>query len=627
MVRAHHERVSILDRSFGPLYWTQFLGAFNDNVLKNALVLLITYRSVAIMGLDAPMLVALSGAIFILPYFFFSPLAGSLADRLDRRDLTRTVKLSEVGLMIFAAMALVAESYVWLLILLFLMGTQSTFFGPLKYGMLRDTVGEGRLAHANALTSAGTFFAILLGTILGGSLAASGALTVLSATLIIVALFGVLSATQVQPVPIHTTGHLVGSFRSLWRLGFESPGLGIRLLSISWFWLLGAVILALLAPLTKDVFHASEWVSTFFLTLFTLGMGLGAALAHRVGRGKAEVGLAAIMGLVMCVTLVDLSFLASTGLEKGEQLRDLREFLLTFTGARMSVSLLVLSTAAGAYIVPLMTSLQLMSEPDKISRVIAANNIANAVFMVVGSILLMAFLSLNFSYAKILLIFAALNLIASTAVYAAFSKYTVKLWIRFLTPVFFKIRLEGQEHFPKEGPFIVVSNHVSFIDWLLLMSLSPKPIRFVIDHNYYYAPGMPFWLRQAGLIPIAMRKENPALMERAFDEVSRALQEGDVVGIFPEGALTRTGELRAFQAGLMRIVERDPVPVVVVCLKGVWGSFFSHSAPGLFRKTLGLRRRVFTARALVKIPGEQVQLREIHRLIQNELARSASDEG
>lgn len=612
-------QVRLFERPFGALFWTQFLGAFNDNILKNALVILITYRSVTLFGMEPAMVVALSGAIFIAPYFFFSPFAGDLADRYDRAYLTRLTKVSEIVLMLFAALALSFESYPWLMVLLFLMGTQSTFFGPLKYGMLRDTVGEERLSHANAMTSAGTFVAILIGTMLGGALAAGGGGATLSLTLITVAVIGLLTARVVLPVPIHLEKGVTGSksgHRNLWQLCLSRPGLLAHLLSISWFWLLGAVILSLLAPLTKDVFRADEWVSTFFLTLFTLGMGLGAVLAYRVGKGQAEVGLAAIMGIFMSLFLFDLAFIVS-GHELSDEstMRSFSDFLLTFDGLRASFSLLFLSTAAGAYIVPLMTSVQLLARPSEISRVIAANNVLNAFFMILGSLILMALLAVSWSYQGILFFFGAINFLAATIVYSVFSPLTIRLWARFLTFIFFKVRLEGQELLPKSGPYIIVANHVSFIDWLLLMSLCPRPIRFIIDHQYYYAPMMPFWLKQAGLIPIATRRDGQELMEAAFDEVSKNLRREEVVGIFPEGALTRTGEMRPFQPGLNRILKRDPVPVVAVSLQGLWGSAFSHSPPGLFKKQSWLCREIYTVKVLKVIPPGEFQLRDIHRII------------
>lgn len=268
--------------------------------------------------------------------------------------------------------------------------------------------------------------------------------------------------------------------------------------------------------------------------------------------------------------------------------------------------MLGLTTAAGAYIVPLMTSVQERSPKAQLSRMIAANNLWNSLFMVAGSVLLMIGLALGMAQSSILIWLALANLVASFLVYAFLSPEALKLWARFLSFCFYRLKVEGKENFPKQGPYLIIANHVSFVDWLFLMAVCPEPIRFVIDYQYYYARGLPFWLRQARLIPIATRRERPEILERAFLRVERALDRGDVIGLFPEGALTRTGDRRRFQPGLQKILRRRPVPVVPVILEGLWGSFFSHADPGVFKPWRPrLKRREVSLRILPALEAEQ----------------------
>jgi 1-acyl-sn-glycerol-3-phosphate acyltransferase len=610
----------ILKRDFAPLFWTQFLGAFNDNVFKNALVLLITYRSVSVWGLDAPSVVALSGGLFILPFFLFSPFAGELADRMDRVRLAQVTKIFELIIMLTAALGLMFESFSFLLIALFIMGAQSSLFGPLKYGMIPDTVGLERLGTANAFTSGGTFVAILLGTMLGGVLVASGALKILSISLIAFALMGWMTSLWLKKIPIHHDENrqaLAGSFGRVWRMSYEDRSLFTYVLSISWFWFLGAIILAMMAPMAKDILFGDEWVSTFFLVLFTMGMGIGAALANKVHGNSGDVGLTPIMGLVISLTLLALASSIQNVPNPGRML-GLVEFLSSLDGWITSLIFLLLSIASGAYIVPLMTALQYYTPKEKLSRMIAGLNLWNSLFMVLGSVLLMAAYALSFSMGKILVLLAAINFLAQIALYASCSPYALRLWAIVLSRLFFKLEVKGRQHFPKNGPYIIVANHVSFLDWLLIMAVCPHPVRFVIDHQYYYAPLMPFWLRQARLIPIATKRDSSILMDKAFEAVSKALRSEEVIGLFPEGALSRTGQMRRFQPGLLKILENDPVPVIAISLKGLWGSPFSHSAPGLFKKWPRWKFKKVTLTIHPPCHEELKDLRALKELIESE---------
>lgn len=623
---------SLRSSSFLSMTATQFLGAMNDNIFKNALVILITYRSMSLGGLGPAELVALSGALFILPFFCFSGLAGEMADKTERSRLVFFIKLGEVMIMILASLGLYYNHLPGLLFVLFLMGAQSTFFGPLKYGMLKDMVGVGSVVRATALTSSLTFFAILIGTMLGGLLAALEVIVMpLSLCLIAVSLMGVLSSLGISPQAIHSKETLSWNpWRPtvfILRWCRQDKKLFESLLSISWFWLFGAVVLAILPTLVKENFFGSEEVSTFLLMLFTIGMGIGAWMADRIGKKVPELGLVPICTFAMSIFFFDLAYEASRTREiiDSGSLRSLADFLAMKGGLRASLDVLGLSIFGGAYIVPLMSFIQTSTRDTHLSRVIAGNNVLNAIAMVVGSIVLMAGYALQYSVVTMIIFFGVLNLAVSFLMYSRVTQLSIRLWAILITKIFYSVKITGLKNLPKNGPYIIVANHISFIDWLMIMTLCPHPVRFVIDHNYYFAPGLPFWLRQAKLIPIAMRKESEELLTKAFDGISNALNAGDIIGLFPEGALSRTGQMRAFQPGLSKILKRNPVPVVPVAICGLWGSNFSHSAPGLFKKFPKLNRPMVELKIGQVMTPEEFDLRKLNGLVQEMLAASMTD--
>jgi len=618
--------------SFLSLSATQFLGAMNDNLFKNALVILITYRSMSLGGLGPAELVALSGALFILPFFLFSGVAGELADKTERSRLVFLIKLGEVVIMILAALALYLNHLPGLLFVLFLMGAQSTFFGPLKYGMLKDMVGVEAVVRATALTSSLTFFAILIGTMLGGLLASLEAIVLpLSLSLIGVSFIGLITSLGIRPQAIHSQEPLSWN---LWRPTIfilkwcrQDRKLFESLLAISWFWLFGAVVLAILPTLVKENFFGSESVSTFFLMLFTIGMGIGAWVADRIGKKTPELGLVPICTLGMSIFFFDLAYEASRVREllSAESLQGLGAFLSMKGGLRASIDVLGLSIFGGAYIVPLMSYIQTSTKDTHLSRVIAGNNVLNAIAMVFGSVVLMAGYALQYSVVTMIVFFGVINLVVSFLMYSRVTQLSIRLWAILITKIFYSVKITGLENLPKNGPYIIVANHISFIDWLMIMTLCPRPVRFVIDHNYYFAPGLPFWFRQAKLIPIAMRKESEELMSKAFDGISEALNDGDIIGLFPEGALSRTGQMRAFQPGLSKILKRNPVPVIPVAICGLWGSNFSHSAPGLFKKFPKLNRPRVELRIGQMMRPEDFDLRKLNGFVQEMLGASMTD--
>src|SRR6478735_9021407 len=377
-------------RRFAPLFVTQFLGAFNDNLLKSALGIVVTFRLAEQSGLGAASLVMLAGALFITPFFLFSGASGTLADRVDKSTIARMVKVAEIGIMSLGALGLWLGSVPLLFASLFCLGTHSTVFGPIKYALLPQHLRADELVAGNALIEAGTFLAILLGTILGGSvvLLAGGALIV-GGCGVVAAGVGWLAARQIPPAPssaadaprprlLRDTIDVVGH---VWR----RPALLLPILAVSWFWLFGATIVSGLPSFAKDVLFANEQVVTMMLASFAAGVGLGSMLAERLLHGEVSARHVPVSALFMAICAIDLH-LASTGRVSTGALANIPTFLAQSGSWRILIDLVGLAVAGGLFTVPLYAILQHESEPAHRARVIAANNVINAFFMSAGTV-------------------------------------------------------------------------------------------------------------------------------------------------------------------------------------------------------------------------------------------------
>ncbi len=574
-------------KRFGPLFWTLFFGALNDNFLKNSLVILITYKSLSLWGLPPAQMVALSGGIFILPFFLFSTLAGQLSDKYEKSKIVRYTKLAEIALMAIAAYGFFAETYELLILVLFFTGVQATFFGPVKYSILPQHLGDTELVAGNALVELGTFIAILIGTIAGGiliSMQPAGAMYV-SIGLLSASLIGYVAAHFVPLAPsfqtdLHIHKNPISQFVEITAITKKIRSVYLSVLGISWFWFFGSVVLSLLPIYTKDVLSGSESVVTYFLAIFTIGVAVGSMLCETLSFNRLELGLVPLGSFFVTVFTLDLAivgqpygFMSPLGI---------LDFLAQPGGIRISMDLLLLSVAAGFMIVPLYTLIQQRSEPKFRSRIIAGNNILNAFFMVVSSVLLMLLLKWQVSIPMILGILGVANLLVSLYIYSVIPEFFLRFLTWILARVFYRLRIRGLEHIPQDGPALLICNHVSFVDWLIIGAGIQRPIRFVMDHRFTKIPFFNILLRQAKVIPISSFKESPETMERAFESVARELQNGELVCIFPEGKLTRDGNLSPFRPGVERILKQTPVPVVPMALRGLWGSFFSYK-DGVFR--------------------------------------------
>lgn len=596
-------------RRFAPLFWVQALGAFNDNVFKNALAIMVTYQSMTIAGLEPSTTVALCGGLFILPFFLFSGLAGRIADHWPKTQLIPWIKLGEIVIMVVAAVGLVLANLPLLLLVLFLMGAQSAFFGPIKFGILPELLEERDLVGGNALVEMATFLAILLGTLVGGILIArEGGGWYVSGAVLAVATAGWLATFLLVPTKANNTDSPMvwdpvgATYGILVHVGKER-GIYLPVLGIAWFWFVGASMLALFPVYSKDILGGNESLVTYFLALFSIGIGAGSILCERLSKGRLELGLVPIGSIGLTVFMFDLFLAGGPALAEGFALR---AFLSTWTGLRITLDILFLSVFGGCYIVPLMTMIQQRSAAAHRASVIAGSNIVNAFFMVVSAAFLIFLHQVEVPIPYIFAVLAALNAAIAIYIYLLIPEFLYRLLCYLLANVSYRLRIEGEENIPAEGPVVLASNHVTFVDWLLIAGACRRPARFVMHYSFLKMPVARWFFKGAKVIPIASGREAPTVLKQSFEDISQALANGEVVCIFPEGQITRDGKFNEFRAGIERIVERNPAPVVPIALSGLWGSYFSRERGRAMR---GNPLRWLWARVTLRIgtpipPGE-----------------------
>jgi len=569
-----------MNKGFRALSSAQFLGAFNDHTFKNAWVIGLTVNQAGLSKVELDQLVALSAGVFVLPFVLFSALAGQLSDKYPKHRLLRATKLLEIFAMLVGAAGLCSGSLLVSLLGLFVMGTQAAAFGPLKYGALPELVGVDKLLPANARVESGTFLAILLGALAGSALGQhTAALT--SGVLIVVSVVGYCAARCVPALPAAAPelGIEYGLLRPTWRLlklVRSDRASWLATLGISWFWLIGSAVLSTLPRLVSLTGVAPGSLLAALLVVFTLGVAAGSLLCERFSRGRLELGLVPLGALGVSVFLADAAFSCLRLTAQPEQM--LWSWLHSVEGLHLSLDLFLLALASSLFTVPLYTLLQLRTPEAARARAISANNVVNAAFMVLGSVVLMSLSALGASVTQVFAYFALLNLCVAAFAYVAEPRSCLRVLCWVLGHLGYRLQIQGREHLPQTGAAVLVANHVSYVDWMLIAAASPRPVRFVMHRKFLELPATGRVFRDAGVIPISGQREDAATLNAAFDAISAALRAGELVCVFPEGQLSRDGELQEFRRGIERIVARDPVPVVPMHLAGLWGSCFSHSA-------------------------------------------------
>jgi 1-acyl-sn-glycerol-3-phosphate acyltransferase len=585
---AHSNQFALLtQRRFAPFFWVQFLGAGNDNVFKFAFTVMVTYQ-LQVQWLAPSMAGLVIGALFILPFLLFSATSGQLADKVPKEVLIRFVKNLEIAIMLLAGWGFLQQNVPVLLGCVFLMGLHSTLFGPVKFAYLPQHLNERELTGGNGMVEMGTFVAILLGNVAGGLLIALPLVgpSYVAAACLLLAVAGRVLAQAVPVSPATDPGLQINwnPFTETWRnlrLAHGNVVVFRSLLGISWMWFFGAVFLANFPAFARDTLHGNEQVASLLLVVFSVGIGAGALLCEMLSRRHVEIGLVPMGAIGMTVFSVDLYF-ASRGLPPHTIALTLGQFLGEPAHWRVLADLALLSLFAGIYSVPMYALIQMRSQPTHRARIIAANNILNALFMIASSLLAGALLSAGFSISELFLIIGLANAVVAFYIFMLVPEYLLRFVAWIASRFVYRFKVTGDLNIPTEGAAVLVSNHVSFVDAVLLMAASPRPIRFVMDHRIFKVPVLGWLFKLAKAIPVAPQKEDPAAYEAAFRESAQVLREGDLLGIFPEGAITKDGTLQPFKGGIMKILETakadgvKDVSVIPMALTNLWGSYFSR---------------------------------------------------
>ena len=567
-------------RRFLPYFLTQALGAFNDNLYKNALLLLIAFGGISTQG-DSALLTNLAAGLFILPFFLFSPIAGQIADKLEKSKLIRWVKGLEVIIMLLAATAIVMGNVAMMMVLLFLMGLQSAIFGPVKFALLPQQLNDEELVGGNALVEMGTFLAILIGTITAGIFfdLDQGLYWIAGA----VVFFAVLGFASSQFIP-HAAANdpqlkinwnpfteLVNTIKQ----ARENRSVYLSILAISWFWFIGASYLTQFPNFARDYLGGSTQVVTLLLTLFSLGVAVGSLLCEKLSGHKIELGIVPIGSIGMSVFGIDIYF-AVSGIQVVDGMSAMA-FIQQAENWRLMFDIAMVSAFGGLFVVPLQALIQHRSEEKNRAQIIAANNVLNAIFMVASAAIgILALVVIELTIPEYFFVLAIMNIVVAAYVYSRVPEFVLRFFIWILGHTLYRVQDKGLENIPETGPAVLVCNHVSYVDALLIGGTYHRPIRFVMDRSIAEMKGLKTFFKIAKTIPICSPKADAEVYENAFKRIKEELDKGELICIFPEGKLTTNGEVDTFKAGIERILKESPVPVVPMALDGLWGSFFSH---------------------------------------------------
>lgn len=624
------ESVRLLSsKRFLPFFLTQLLGAFNDNLYKNGLTIFIAFQAANISKDASNSLVNIAAALFILPFFLFSPIAGQLADKFEKSTLIRRIKQLEIAIMLLAAVAFYLQSPTLLIAILFLMGTQSALFGPVKYSLLPQALKPEELIGGNAMVEFGTFLAILLGLIASVFIIGFGT-HMLSIAVVLFAIIGYWASCSIPSLPaaapeLKVSFNIFSQTLKIMRDARENRTVFYSIMGISWFWFIGITYVTQLPNYVRYELGGDEQVYILLLAMFSIGIGAGSFLCERMSGRIVELGLVPIGALGLTVFGVDIYFAQSIAVGDsliGKSLINPMAFITGGNSLRVMFDIVMLGISGGIYIVPLYALVQQRSDEKKRSRIIAANNVLNALFMVAASLYGLFALSSGISIPTLFLIMALMNAAVALFIFKLVPEFIMRLMVWLLIHSIYRVNKIDLDKIPDTGPAVLVCNHVSFVDALILAGSIKRPIRFVMYYKIFQIPVLSFIFKTANAIPIAGAKEDSDLMEQAFDKISQSLKDDELVCIFPEGKITETGEMNNFKPGINKILERDSVPVVPLALRGLWGSFFSRKHGNAMSRIFprGLYNRIELI-AGDPIPASDASLVVLHDSISDQLSK------
>ena len=605
---------------FSSYFITQALGALNDNIFKSALLIFIAFKAADELNLNSDLLNNAAAGLFILPFFLFSATAGQIAEKYEKSALIRKIKILEIIIMCCAVIGFYLNNIYFLLFVLFLMGFQSSLFGPIKYSILPQHLKDEELLGGNGLVEMGTFLSIIIGTVIGGILIGRGELgvNILSGLVLAVSVIGYLASRRIPLTPINQS-HLkinwnpVSETWNTFKFARQNRVVFLSILGISWFWFYGAVFLTQIPNFTKVALNGNDLVATMILATFSIGIGLGSALCEFLSGRKVELGLVPFGAIGMTWFAMDIYFANPTVGFSGE-LAPL-QYLAQDNSIRTLINCALVGIFGGFYIVPLYALVQERCERSHLSRVIAGNNILNSFFMVIAALLGAILLGNGMTIPQFFLFTAILNAVVAIYIFTLVPEFLMRFLVWILIHTIYRVRKTGLQNIPDEGPCVLVCNHVSFVDALIIGGVIRRPVRFVMYYKIFKIPVLSFIFRTAKAIPIAGHKEDDKLLNKAMYQVAEALQQGEIVCIFPEGKLTDDGQMNEFKAGIEKIIETSPVPVIPLALQGLWHSLFSR------KKTNKLTDRIKRLRTKVSlivgeaVPAEQVTKEHLYEKV------------
>ncbi len=571
-------------RRFAPLFWCQFFSAFGDNFLKTALVFLILFQ---VGGADSAALITLAGATLIVPFFFLSGVGGELADRYDKALVAQRLKLFEIAVAALAVAGFAFHSISLLFVAVFLYGVIASLFGPIKYGILPDHLAPSELTSGNALVEGGTFLAILLGTIVAGLAAKDGGEPIHFAWLMMVSSAACWVASLFIPPTGEGAPHLTvsrnifASTATLIKYVRAEPRLWWGTLVTSWFWLIGALVLSLLPPLVTFQIGGSEGVVTLFLTIFSVAVAVGSGLAAWLAHGRINL-LPTLLGAVLLgLFSLDLGWTASALTVPAKTL-GLRDYFGSPHSIHIAIDLAGLAIAGGLFIVPTFAAVQAWAGADHRARVVAAVNVVNAAFMVVGAVFLAVLQKLGLGVPVLFALIGVGNLIVAVLIARSLPTSWLNDLLSIIFRTLFRLEVSGLENVAKAGDnAIIAMNHVSFLDAPVAVSILPKRPVFAVDtgiaQRWWIQPFLPF-VRTMALDP---------LKPMALRTIINAVRDGNMLVIFPEGRITLTGSLMKIYDGAAMIADKSDAMVVPVRIEGPEQTIFSRL------KSTQVRRRLF----------------------------------
>lgn len=577
-----HNQFSLLkEKRFLPFFITQALGALNDNVFKTALMLLISHKAASQLPFSSDIAVNIAAILFIFPFFIFSSTAGQIAEKYEKSFTIRKIKLAEIIIMLLAVVGIYLENIPALLFILFLMGFQSAIFGPIKYGLLPQHLHTDELVGGNALVESSTFVAILIGTIFGTAVMTLGdnwALP-LAIALLLVSITGYIASRSIPETPavepmLKINWNVFTEIHRNFKFMASNQVVFLAVIGISWFWFYGAVYLTQIPNYAKSTLAGDESVVGLLLTALTLGIAIGSMLCEKLSAGRVEVGLVPIGAFGLSFFGYDL-YLANTASQLTAQF-NFQQLLEQPETWRVLIDAMLIGAFGGLFTVPLYALIQKEGDRKHMSRLIAGLNIMNALFMVFSGLFAIALLNYGLTIPELFLTTAMVNLIIAFYIFIKSPEFFIRFVIWLLVNTIYRIKNTNMDVIPKHGACVLVCNHVSFIDALIIGGYSKRNVRFVMHHTIFKMPIIGSFFKLANAIPIAPAHEDHDLMNQAFDKIASELEKGEVVCIFPEGKLTSNGEINEFKSGIEKIIERTPVPVIPMALIGLWGSWFSR---------------------------------------------------